>query len=50
VDAARREALRRQWTRPVVWPALLLFLALLISMVPAIRVYRRRERMAARPA
>jgi len=50
VDAASREALRRQWNRPVVWPLLILFLLLAISVIPAVRSYRRRERMAARPA
>ncbi|MGH8765567.1 MAG: ABC transporter substrate-binding protein, partial [Burkholderiales bacterium] len=50
VDAARREVLRRQWNKPVLWPALLLLAALVLSAVPAFRNYRRRERMAARPA
>ncbi len=50
VDPARREALRREWNRPVFWPAILIFLALILSTIPAIRTYRRRERMAARPA
>jgi len=49
VDAAGREALRRQWNRPKVWPLLVLFLAIVVSIVPAITTYRRRERMAARP-
>jgi len=50
VDPVRREALRREWNRPVFWPVLLVFLALALSIVPALRLYRRRERMAARPA
>jgi ABC-type transport system substrate-binding protein len=50
VDAASREALRREWNRPVVWPLLILFFLFLVAIVPAIRTYRRRERMAARPA
>jgi ABC-type transport system substrate-binding protein len=49
VDPARREAARREWNRPVLWPLALLIFVLLVSIVPAIRVYRRRERMAARP-
>jgi len=49
VDPAKREAARREWNRPVLWPLALLILALLASIVPAIRVFRRRERMAARP-
>jgi peptide/nickel transport system substrate-binding protein len=50
VDVARRAALRREWNRPVLWPVALLLLALAASAVPAILSYRRRERMAAKPA
>ncbi|MFY9316618.1 MAG: ABC transporter substrate-binding protein [Burkholderiales bacterium] len=50
VDPAKREAMRREWNQPMVWPLLALLVALLISIVPAINTYRRRERMAARPA
>ncbi|HKQ27842.1 MAG TPA: ABC transporter substrate-binding protein [Burkholderiales bacterium] len=50
VDVARREALRREWNRPVLWPALLIVLLLALSALPAVLSYRRRERMAARPA
>jgi ABC-type transport system substrate-binding protein len=48
VDVARRAALRRQWNRPVLWPALLILAVLAIGSVPAFLGYRRRERMAAR--
>ena len=50
LDVPRREALRREWNNPVVWPAILIVLALVLSAVPAVMTYRRRERMAARPA
>lgn len=50
VDAARREVLRREWNRPVVWPLLAILGLLVASGVPAFLSYRRRERMAARPA
>jgi ABC-type oligopeptide transport system substrate-binding subunit len=50
LDVERRAAARAEWNRPVLWPALLLALALVGSAVPAVRTYRRRERMAARPA
>jgi len=50
VDPVKREALRLEWNKPVFWPLLLAFLALVLSLVPAVRIYRRRERMAARPA
>ena len=48
VDADKRAALRREWNRPVVWPAILILLLLAASAVPAVLGYRRRERMAAR--
>jgi ABC-type transport system substrate-binding protein len=50
VDAARRAQMRREWNQPVLWPVLLLVLALAAAVVPALRTYRQRERMAARPA
>jgi ABC-type transport system substrate-binding protein len=50
VDAAKREALRAQWNRPVLLPLGLVVFLLVCSAIPAIRSYRKRERMAARPA
>ncbi len=50
VDAAKRAALRREWNRPVLWPIGLVLLLLIAAAIPAVRSYRRRERMAARPA
>ena len=50
VDAERRAALRREWNRPVLWPLALIALVLVATAVPAVVSYRRRERMAARPA
>ena len=50
VDAPRRDALRHQWNEPVVWPLLLALAALAAAVAPAVVSYRRRERMAARPA
>jgi oligopeptide transport system substrate-binding protein len=50
VDPVRRAALRREWNRPVLWPLALLLAALLLTAIPAVVSYRRRERMAARPA
>jgi oligopeptide transport system substrate-binding protein len=49
IDAQKRAELRAAWNRPVLWPALLILLALVLSSIPAIASYRRRERMAARP-
>jgi oligopeptide transport system substrate-binding protein len=50
IDAERRAQLRHEWNRPVVLPAALILLALVASAIPAVISYRRRERMAARPA
>jgi ABC-type transport system substrate-binding protein len=50
LDPDKRAALRAQWNRPVLWPTGLIALLLVLSAIPAIRSYRRRERMAARPA
>jgi len=50
VDIARRAAMREAWNRPVLLPLALVVLLLGASAVPAILGYRRRERMAARPA
>jgi ABC-type transport system substrate-binding protein len=49
VDPVRREAARREWNRPVLWPLGLVLLLLIASVIPAIASYRKRERMAARP-
>ena len=50
LDVAARSAARARWNQPVLWPLGLILLALLASAVPAVLSYRRRERMAARPA
>ncbi|MGH8766162.1 MAG: ABC transporter substrate-binding protein, partial [Burkholderiales bacterium] len=50
VDAELRARLRREWNRPVLWPAGLLLLVLAACAVPAVVSYRRRERLAAKPA
>ena len=49
VGVALREQRRAQWNAPVLWPAALGALLLVISALPAVASYRRRERMAARP-
>jgi oligopeptide transport system substrate-binding protein len=50
VDVAKRAEMRAAWNRPMVWPAVLIFLLVVASAIPAVLAYRRRERMAARPA
>ena len=39
--------MRDAWNEPVLWPVLLGSVALVASMVPAVVVYRRRERRTA---
>lgn len=48
VDAPRREALRREWNRPVLWPGLSLLALLLASAATALAGWRRREARVAR--
>jgi peptide/nickel transport system substrate-binding protein len=50
VDAALREAKREAWNAPLVSPLAAIFAVLVLASVPAWLSYRRRERMAARPA
>ena len=47
VNGAERAALRRVWNRPVIWPLVAVGVVLVISLVPAVVVFRRRERSAA---
>ena len=47
IDAALRSKERREWNQPVLWPVLLMVAVLVASVVPALRAYRRKERMAA---
>ena len=44
IDAALREQKRGEWNQPVVWPVIAGLLALAASMIPAVLVYRHRER------
>jgi hypothetical protein len=50
IDPARRAEMRAQWNRPVLGPLALILLVLAASAIPALASYRKRERMAARPA
>ena len=50
IDAAKRAEARAAWNRPVAWPIAALLALLAALIVPAVRSFRRRERMAARPA
>jgi oligopeptide transport system substrate-binding protein len=47
LDPALRDARRREWNQPVVWPAFALLGAIGLSLLPAVRTYRRRENATA---
>jgi len=48
IDPQLREAKRREWNQPVLWPVLVGVMALIALAVPAVVSYRRRERSAGR--
>ena len=48
IDAPRREKMRAEWNRPVVWPLGLLLAVLVASAAPAVLSWRRRERALGR--
>jgi oligopeptide transport system substrate-binding protein len=50
IDAALRERLRDEWNHPILWPLGLLVLVLVAALLPAVVVYRRRERAGALPS
>jgi ABC-type transport system substrate-binding protein len=50
IDPQKRAELRAAWNRPVLWPLAIIVALLVIFSLPAVVSYRRRERMAARPA
>ncbi|HYC47727.1 MAG TPA: ABC transporter substrate-binding protein [Burkholderiales bacterium] len=47
LDPQLREKMREQWNDPVVWPLIAIPAVLVLSILPAIAVYRRRERRTA---
>jgi hypothetical protein len=49
IDPVLRDRSRREWNRPVVWPAALGAGFLVLFLAPAVATYRRRERQKARP-
>jgi hypothetical protein len=44
IDAGLREQKRREWNEPVLWPIGAGILALVTGLLPAVMVYRRKER------
>ena len=47
IDPAVRAKMRREWNQPVVWPLALGAGLLVLSLVPAVVTFRRRERQTA---
>lgn len=47
IDANLREQKRRDWNRPVLWPMALTVVMLIISFIPAVMMFRRRESITA---
>jgi ABC-type transport system substrate-binding protein len=48
IDPIERDEKRKAWNPPVLWPLLALLVLLLLSAIPAVIGYRRRERGTAR--
>ena len=48
IDPALREQKREEWNKPIVWPLALVLVILAASVIPALQVYRRRERSTAK--
>ncbi|MEK6749200.1 MAG: ABC transporter substrate-binding protein [Pseudomonadota bacterium] len=48
IDAAARDRLRDAWNPPVIWPLGVAAMLLVIMVIPAAVVYRRRQRQAPR--
>jgi ABC-type oligopeptide transport system substrate-binding subunit len=44
IDTQMRETMRARWNSPVVWPLLAALAALVLTLIPAVLSYRRRER------
>ncbi len=48
IDPQLREMRRREWNQPVIWPLAVMAGLLVASVLPAVAVYRRRNRSTAR--
>ncbi len=48
IDLDERAQLRSDWNNPLVWPVVVLALILVVSLVPGVIAYRRKERQAMR--
>ncbi len=48
VDPQLRNTRQLEWNPPIVWPVVLILALVLLSLIPAVRMFRHRERSAAR--
>jgi len=48
IDPALREQQRRAWNTPILWPVVIVLMILLLSIIPAVMTYRRKEQSAAK--
>jgi len=48
VDANVRSRMQKEWNRPIFWPVWSFLLLLIATAIPAVVVYRRHERSAAK--
>ncbi len=48
IDATLRDQKRVEWNPPVLWPLLLVAVIFIVTLVPAVMLYRRHERSRAR--
>ena len=48
IDARARERSRSQWNQPLLWPAGLMVISLVLVLIPAILIYRRKVHCALR--
>ncbi len=44
IDTGLREQKRREWNKPVLWPVMLGMMLLSAILIPAMVLYRRKER------
>ena len=50
LDPVAREASRKQWNQPVVWPFVLMLLGIAALTIPAVRTWKAREQASGREA
>lgn len=43
IDPEARDAMRQQWNKPVLWPVVGLFIVMVLLVLPAVRVVRRKR-------